>query len=143
MGASKHARGHGAIHANVHSMKPVPAWFRYLAYVMAALFATCVALQHNDPDPIRWMAIYGVAMVLSALLPARRAAWIAAAIVGGGALAWAGYLIYMTWGVIGVGDLTRDMSVKGGAVEEGREAGGLAIVALWLLGAAAFRRARA
>ncbi|MBA3396143.1 MAG: transmembrane 220 family protein [Deltaproteobacteria bacterium] len=123
-------------------MKPVPAWFRYLAYVMAALFATCVALQYNDPDPIRWMVSYGVATVISALLPVRREAWIAAAAVGVGAVAWAGYLIYLTWGVIGVGDLTHDMSMKGGAVEEGREAGGLAIVAVWLLAAAAFRRTR-
>src|SRR5690606_25368379 len=36
-----------------------PAWFTGLSLAMAALLATCVALQHNDPDPLRWMLIYG------------------------------------------------------------------------------------
>jgi len=35
------------------------------------------------------------------------------------------------------------MSEKGGAVEVGREAGGLAIEGVWLIVAAAFRRTRA
>ena len=35
------------------------------------------------------------------------------------------------------------MSEKGGAVEEGREAGGLAIEGVWLLAAALFRSRRA
>lgn len=32
---------------------------------MAALFALAVAVQWNDPDPAYWMAIYGVALLLS------------------------------------------------------------------------------
>jgi len=122
---------------------PVPPWFRWLAYVMAALFAVCVALQYNDPDPIRWMAIYGAAAVLSALLPGRRAAVLPAALAGLVAAAWAAYLASRVWGLIGVSDLWLKMSEKGGAVEEGREAGGLAIEAAWLLAASAFRSRRA
>jgi hypothetical protein len=29
-------------------MKPLPGWFRYASWAMAALFALCVALQLND-----------------------------------------------------------------------------------------------
>jgi hypothetical protein len=110
---------------------------------MGALLAVCVALQYNDPDPARWMAIYGAGALISAALPGRRAAALPGLIVGLAALAWAAYLIHRTWGVIALSDLTGKMSEKGGAVEEGREAGGLAIEAVWLLAGSAYRRRRA
>jgi hypothetical protein len=121
---------------------PVPPWFRWLAYVMAALLATCAVLQYNDPDPARWMAIYGAGALLSAALPGRRAAALPAVLVGLAALAWAAYLVHRTWGEIGLADLTGRMSEKGGAVEEGREAGGLALMGAWLVAAGALRRRR-
>jgi transmembrane protein TMEM220 len=40
---------------------------RFLDLTMALLFAFAAALQFNDPDPIRWIAIYGAACVLSLL----------------------------------------------------------------------------
>jgi hypothetical protein len=119
---------------------PVPPWFRLLAYVMAALLAVCVALQHNDPDPGRWMAIYGAGALLSIALPARRLAAAPAALLGLASLAWAAYLVHRTWGAIELADLTGKMSEKGGTVEEGREAGGLAIQGAWLAIGAALRR---
>jgi hypothetical protein len=110
---------------------------------MAAAFASFAALQYNDPDPVRWIAIYGAAVVISAALPRSRAAAVPGLVVGLAAAAWAAYLAYGVWRVIGVSDLWLKMSEKGGAVEEGREAGGLAIEAAWLLAASAFRRRRA
>ncbi len=124
-------------------MKPLPGWFRYASWLMAALFAICVALQYNDPDPLRWMLIYGAAMVISVVLPAKRAVWTIGVILGAAALVWAVVLLMHVWGVITLGDLWKKMSEKGGAVEEGREAGGLLIEAVWLLAASAFRRTRA
>ncbi|MFN0245479.1 MAG: transmembrane 220 family protein [Kofleriaceae bacterium] len=123
-------------------MKPLPGWFRYTSWAMAVLFAVCVALQVNDPDPVRWMAIYGVAAVVSAALPAKRAAWMAGLLLGAGSFVWALALTLQVWGVIEPADLVRKMSEKGGAVEVGREAGGLWIQAVWLLAASAFRRTR-
>jgi len=122
---------------------PVPPWFRWLTYVMAALLAVCVVLQYNDPDPIRWMAIYGAGAALSAALPRRRAAALPAVILGLLGLAWSAYLASRVWGVIVPSDLWLKMSEKGGAVEEGREAGGLAIEGAWFVFAGAFRRRRA
>jgi hypothetical protein len=110
--------------------------------VFAALFAVCVALQFNDPDPLRWIATYGAAAVIAALLPVARAqpwARIAAFALAALAAAWAGYLVSRIWGVVSWADLSRDMMMMGGAVEEAREAGGLAIVALALAALALVR----
>ncbi len=63
--------------------------FRIVNGVMALLFAVAVAVQYNDPDPIRWMAIYGAASIVTLMTAARgRAPVFAAAVVGGIALAW-------------------------------------------------------
>jgi hypothetical protein len=124
-------------------VRPVPLWFRLLAYLMAAMFAVFVALQYNDPDPIRWMAIYGAALVLSAVLPSWRAAVLPGVLVAIVAAVWSGYLAAGVWDKIEPSDLWLKMSEKGGAVEEGREAGGLAIVTVWLIAACWFRSRRA
>jgi hypothetical protein len=120
-------------------MKPVPGWFRFASYLMAALLLVCVLLQYNDPDPIRWMAIYGASMVVALLLPAKRALIPVGYLVAAIALGWATYLLVEVW----VKDLVEKMSEKGGAVEEGREAGGLVIAGTWLLFASYFRSRRA
>ncbi len=122
-------------------MAPVSRWFKLPSWVMAALFAVCVALQFNDPDPIRWMLIYGAAMVISVALPIKRQAALAGYAVGALALIWAAVLIYGIWGKVALGDIVEKMSEKGGAVEEEREAGGLLIEGVWLV-LASFYRAR-
>ncbi len=124
-------------------MGPVPTWFVRLAWVMAALLAVCVVLQYNDPDPIRWMAIYGAGAVISALLPRNRNYVWPGVVFGLAATAWAGYLIYRVWGVVSLSDFIGKMSEKGGAVEEEREAGGLLIEGIWLVAGSWFRSRRA
>jgi hypothetical protein len=124
-------------------MKPVPSWFRFASYLMAALLLLCALLQYNDPDPIRWIAMYGAAMVVALLLPAKRALVPVGFLVAAAALGWATYLLLEVWGRMEVKDLVEKMSEKGGAVEEGREAGGLAIAGAWLLFASYFRSRRA
>ena len=124
-------------------MAPSPTWFKWLSWAMAALLATCVALQYNDPDPIRWMAIYGAGALISIVLPSNRRAPLAGLVVGLVATVWAGYLISRVWGVVSLSDFVDKMSEKGGAVEEEREAGGLLIEAVWLLAGSWFRSRRA
>jgi hypothetical protein len=116
--------------------------FKGLCWLMAALFAICVALQYNDPDPIRWMAIYGAAMIVSIALPFRKTVAFAGIAVGLVAAVWGILLLTGVWGKMGFSDLWLKMSEKGGAVEEGRESGGLLIEAVWLLLASAFRATR-
>jgi len=124
-------------------MAPVSGWFKLPCWVMAGLFAVCVGLQYNDPDPIRWMAIYGAAMVISVVLPLKRPAATAGLVVGALALAWAAVLIYGIWGKVALSDVVEKMSEKGGAVEEEREAGGMLIEGTWLVLASLYRRRRA
>ena len=124
-------------------MKPVPTWFPWLSYVMAALFVLCAVLQYNDPDPVRWMAIYGAGAAISVLMPRRKPVAGLGMVVGLACAVWAIWLVHATWGLIALSDLTGKMSEKGGAVEVGREAGGLAIQAVWLIAASAFRGRRA
>jgi hypothetical protein len=110
---------------------------------MAALFAVCLVLQYNDPDPVRWMIVYGTAMGISALLPFDRRVAAFGLAVGALALVWAAILIYGIWGKVALSDVVEKMSEKGGAVEEEREAGGLLIEGIWLVLASVYRRRRA
>ena len=122
---------------------PVATWFKAVSWAMAGILLVCVVLQYNDPDPIRWMAMYGAGAVASVLLPIKKPAAALALLIGLVAFAWAIYLISTVWGRIALSDLTSKMSEKGGAVEVGREAGGLLIEGVWLMVAASYRGARA
>jgi len=124
-------------------MPPVATWFKGACWLMAGLLGLCVAVQYNDPDPWRWVAIYGAGAVVTLLLPGRKQLAIVSLVLGLVALAWAIYLIQSVWGVIALSDLPTKMSEKGGAVEVGREAGGLTIQGVWLLIAASYRGSRA
>jgi hypothetical protein len=103
--------------------------FRFAAGGMAALFVLSAAVQWNDPDPAYWIAIYGVAAILAA-----RAAQGQAPLVPN-AVALSAYALlalralpdllgareqaFSHWHMLSSGD------------EVAREAGGLAICALW------------
>jgi len=62
--------------------------FRALNGLMAALFALAVAVQYNDPDPVRWMAIYGAACIVTLMVAIRGRAPTAAP-VAVGLIVWA------------------------------------------------------
>jgi hypothetical protein len=123
-------------------MKPVPRWFIAVCWVMAVNFSLWTGLQANDPDPARWMLVYGAAAITTAALPARLIGAALAGVVAAVALIWGLYLVHQVWGVISFSDLFGKMHEKGGAVEVGREAGGLLIAGAWLTFGAAFRFAR-
>ena len=99
---------------------------------MAALFAFAAAVQYNDPDPLRWMAIYGLAMLACGLALAGRLSWLPPALLGLIALIWAGTLAPGVVGRVSVGELFQSYGMLSPAVEEGREMGGLLIVAVWM-----------
>ena len=123
-------------------VKPVPTWFIAVCWVMAVGYSICVGLQYNDPDPLRWIAIYGAAAVAMALLPARRVFVIPAVGVGLVAAIWGAYLGHQVKDTLYMSDLWLKMSEKGGAVEVGREAADLGLVALTLLLTSGFRALR-
>src|SRR5262249_42250242 len=103
-----------------------------LNYVMAACFLFSVVVQYNDPDPIVWMLIYGLAGLACALAIAGRLNWIFPAAIGVAALAWALTLAPNVIGKVAFGELFEAFEMKDERVEVAREFGGLLIVAFWM-----------
>jgi hypothetical protein len=104
---------------------------RVANYIMAVLFAVSVALQYNDPDPARWMVMYGAASLACLQMYRWRSDWVFPALVGAAALGWAAYMAPETAHQAGIRDLFQSMDTKGGA-ELARELGGLIIVIGWM-----------
>ena len=115
-------------------------WFGALSLIMGGLFLLSLGLQYNDPDPLRWMLIYGAAALVSFLAPWRPLAKRLALLVLVVALGWLCWLLPEVLQVISFSDLFLKMDEKGGAVEVGRESGGLSIVIAWMLCCALVRR---
>jgi hypothetical protein len=112
--------------------------YRICNGAMALVFAVSAAVQYNDPDPVQWIAIYGIAAVvcIAALRRPVRAAFPAAiAIV---ALVWALSLAPI---VIGM-SAAEIFQLHSGAGEEGREMYGLLIVTAWMATLAFMARRR-
>ena len=108
--------------------------FRALNGLMAALFALAVAVQYNDPDPVRWMAIYGAACLVTLMVAIRGRAPIAAPVaVGLIALAWCVYWASTSRADLGTyGHMFDAWEMKNEPIEEAREASGLLIVSAWM-----------
>ena len=106
--------------------------FRVVNSVMAAIFVLGAAVQYNDPDPWRWIAIYGAAAV-SCLLDSRlRPGWVAPAAVGVASLVWIAASAPRILPHLVIRDLVRPMQEKTPAIEESRELLGLVIIAVWM-----------
>ena len=96
-----------------------------LAFLLAAL------LQYNDPDPIRWVAIYIAAATLCKLQHFNQITPIFPVLLLIICLAWIGMLVpSLTQGVAWT-DILDSLAMKTKAVEEAREIGGLVLVASW------------
>ena len=106
--------------------------FRIANAVMMAVFLVSVALQYNDPDPIRWMAIYGSAAIACLLAGRGRRPWLLPAVVGLVALIWAGAMAPYVIPELRFADLMKTMKAATPAIEESREMLGLLIVASWM-----------
>src|SRR5262249_18043407 len=91
-----------------------------------------VIVQYNDPDPVRWMLIYGLAVLACVLAVVGRLNWVFPAAIGIVALVWAMALAPNVIGKVAVGELFEALEMKDERVEVGREFGGLLIVAFWM-----------
>jgi hypothetical protein len=101
---------------------------RAFCAVMALMFVFSVVVQYNDPDPVRWMTIYGLA-ALSCLWGLRGPVpWPAPAVVGVASLVWALTLAPTVLGHVRFGEMFESFEMHEVRVEQGREMGGLLIV---------------
>jgi hypothetical protein len=94
--------------------------WRAANWTLMLLFILAVTVQYNDPDPIRWMAIYGAAAIACGLALKGRLPRLFAGAVALAALVWAATLAVK---VVGKENLWY--------AEEGREMMGLLVVAIW------------
>ncbi|HTL06431.1 MAG TPA: transmembrane 220 family protein [Gemmatimonadales bacterium] len=100
--------------------------------VMLLAFLFSVAVQYNDPDPLRWMAVYGAgaAVCCAELVRRTRPGYpLAVALV---ALGWAATIAPRVLGVVRFADMFAEFEMKNAGVEESREMYGLLIVAVWM-----------
>ena len=100
--------------------------------LMAGLFFFAAALQYNDPDPIRWAAIYLSAVVACVLYFVGRLPWYVPAVIGLIALVWAGVIAPNVWGRVTFSQMFETWIMTNPLAEEAREMCGLLIVAFWM-----------
>jgi hypothetical protein len=102
--------------------------------VMAALFALAAAVQWNDRDPARWMAVYGAACACSVMAARGRPPHpAAAAALAATALAWAVAIGAGVGGSDSYVHMFDAWEMKTPAIEAAREATGLVLVTGWML----------
>ena len=106
--------------------------FRTSNRVMAVLFLISAALQFNDPDPLRWAAIYGAAGFACLAAGRFRYSWPLPTGVGLLALLWAAWLS-PNLPQVRLRDLSRSMHAETPSIELGRELLGLFIVLGWMV----------
>src|SRR4051794_25288782 len=111
--------------------------------LMFLMFVFSVAVQYNDPDPVRWMSVYGAAAIVCVLEIRRKTPlWLPLA------LSLAAFIWALTVGYVAHNDAVARMfdqwEMKNLHVEETRELYGLTIVWVWMLAVAAvgWRRRR-
>ncbi len=99
-------------------------FFKVAGGVFAFLFLISAVLQYNDPDPLLWIAIYGMATLVTLGFVFNKVSYIVPAFVGLlGAIGF--FLIFpekFEGFAIGQGDIKN--------IEEGREAFGILIIAI-------------
>jgi len=100
--------------------------------LMTALFVFAAALQYNDDDMLRWMAIYLAAAVCCVGAIRGRLAWWLPALVILVSVVWSG--IYFSRGAwtVPFGEMFAEWEMKNQQVVETREMFGLAIIAGWM-----------
>lgn len=92
------------------------------ALVLAVLFGYAGVMQYNDPDPLRWVVLYGAAVLITLWLVVRPPPRILPLLLGAVAAVWA---VTLVPGVL------REAAYSWN--EEERELGGLVITAIWML----------
>jgi hypothetical protein len=110
--------------------------------IMLLMFLFSAAVQFNDPDPLVWIGIYGVAAAVCGLEIRRRTPALAPAAVALIAFVWAGTL-YLRAHDVPVSSLFAQWEMRDIRVEEAREMYGLAIVGVWMIVIAIVRTMRA
>lgn len=101
--------------------------------IFLAMFVIAVAVQFNDPDPIRWITIYGLAAIGCSLSLAGRGGRRFPGAVAAIAFAWAATIAPRVIGRVPFEAMFGAWEMKNSGVEESREMYGLLLVAIWMM----------
>jgi hypothetical protein len=97
---------------------------------MLILLLSCVAVQYNDPDPVRWMLIYGYGALVTGMAIAKRYTVLAPI---GAILYLAGFIYWIPGATVAdPSHIFTDLQMHEKGVEEVREAVGLLLCAVWM-----------
>jgi hypothetical protein len=66
---------------------------RILALILLLLYGAAAVVQHNDPDPMRWYAVYGLASLLCLMALLGKPQRPVMVLLGLAALVWAATLV--------------------------------------------------
>ena len=100
--------------------------------IMAAMFLLSAVLQYNDPDPLRWIALYAAAALACVIAGRTSSGWWLAALVGAVSLAWA-VVLSPVLPEMRLDELARKMKAETPRIELSRELLGLVIVFAWMV----------
>lgn len=100
--------------------------------IMLLMFLFSAAVQFNDPDPLRWIGIYGAAAAVCGLEIRRRAPIWAPGALALIALVWAGSL-YSRAQHVPITSMFAEWEMRDLRIEQAREMYGLMIVAVWMI----------
>lgn len=109
--------------------------------VMLLAFVFSVLVQVNDPDPLVWMTVYGLAAVACGLSIARRGHWTFPAAVAVATVIWAVTIAPRVVGRVPFLDMFGAFEMADAGIEESREMYGMLLVAAWMT-VLSVRRAR-
>jgi hypothetical protein len=94
-------------------------------------FLLSAAVQYNDPDATAWIATYLCASYMCfAQVRGHHTRWVPGILLVG-CLAWIGLTLPALVGNVSWQEIVESISMKTREVEEAREIGGLALVAIW------------
>jgi len=102
-------------------------YLRRANLIMAVLFLLSVVVQFNDPDPLQWIALYGLAFVSCCLSYFGRLPRLAPLALSLLSFAWAGLLRAEF-----SSDVFASFQMVNLAVEQAREMFGLILTGLWM-----------
>lgn len=106
---------------------------RLLNVLFLLAFLASAALQLNDPDPARWVALYLLAAGLSLAWERRLGGRISPLALALPVLAWAGWIASALTLDVPVAAALGEWQMRAHGAEELRELGGLGLVGGWML----------
>ena len=93
-------------------------------------FLSSAVVQYNDPDALPWVIIYLAASMLCVLAYSSNPLRLVAALLFAVCLVWI-VILLPELGPVSLDEIFESVSMQTRAVEEAREIGGLALVAIW------------